>query len=124
MQDARRRLDKMKQFISSKYPAVARRLIKSISAHDLTNPAYHWYGSKTDFVYQDIHPDIIKAFLATKKVKRIVLPSSVEDRRRALQKNPNREDRIMSFDFVRFPGKGNLHVTHLHNRNEKNYCKL
>ena len=94
-------MGEIKQFISSKYPAVARRLIKPISAHDLTDPAYHWFGSKTDFVYQDIHPDIIKAFLATKKVKKFVLPSSVEARRRALQKNPNKEDRIMSFDHIR-----------------------
>ena len=49
MKESRRRLGEIKQFISSKYPAVARRLIKPISAHDLTNPAYHWFGSKTDF---------------------------------------------------------------------------
>lgn len=101
MQDARRRLEEIKNYITSKYPAVGHKIIKRISTQDLNNPSFHWYGAKSDFVYHDIHPDIIKAFLSTKKVKKFVLPASRDARERALRKNPNREDRVMSYDHIR-----------------------
>ena len=47
-----------------------------------------------------MHPDIIKAFMATKKVKQFKLPKSYSPQVRALQRNPERKDRIMSYEHI------------------------
>ena len=101
MKNARARLLEMITFIKSKYPAVARRLVIKITQRDLNDPSFHWYGATEDFNYSDIHPDIVKAFLSLKKIKKFVLPRGRAAREKALRKNPNREDRIMGFDHIR-----------------------
>ena len=75
-------------FIKSKYPAVARRLVIKITQRDLNDPSFHWYGATEDFNYSDIHPDIVKAFLSLKKIKKIVLPRGRAAREKALRKIP------------------------------------
>ena len=101
MKNARARLSEMIIFLKHKYPAVARRLVIKITQRDLNDPTFHWYGATEDFVYSDIHPDIIKAFLSLKKNKKFVLPRGRAAQEKALRKNPNREDRIMGFDHIR-----------------------
>ena len=59
----------MISFIEIKYPTYALQVINEIFELDLQNNSYHWFGAKKDFDYKKMYPDIIKAFMATKKVK-------------------------------------------------------
>ena len=101
MRDHRNRIKEMISFIEIKYPTYALQVINEISESDLQNDRYHWFGAKKDFDYEKMHPDIIKAFMATKKVKRFKLPKSYSAQVRALQRNPEQKDRIMSYEHIR-----------------------
>ena len=59
----------MIKIVKIKYPTYALQVINEISESDLQNDKDHWFGAKIDFDYEKMHPDIIKAFTATKKVK-------------------------------------------------------
>ena len=45
--------------------------MQEISNFDSENDEYHWYGSKGDLTYKNIHPDVVKAFMASKKVRKV-----------------------------------------------------
>ena len=88
MRDHRNHIKEMIEFVKIKYPTYASQVINENSKSDLQNNRYHWFGAKKDFDYEKMHSDIIKAFLATKKVKQFKLPKSYSAQVRALQHNP------------------------------------
>ena len=49
-------------------------VVSNISDSDLENDWNHWYGTQKDFDYEKIHPNIIKAFMTSKKMKKFKLP--------------------------------------------------
>ena len=102
MRDHRNRIKEMIEFVKIKYPTYALQVINEISESDLQNNRYHWFGAKKDFDSKTMHPDIIKAFMATKKVKQFKLPKSYSVQVRiSLQRNPEQKDCIMSYEHVR-----------------------
>ena len=52
------------------------------------------------FDHEKIRPDIIKAFMASKKIKKFKLPKHHLAQMRALQRNPEGKDYIMSFEHI------------------------
>ena len=75
-------------------------VISEIFESDLQNKRYHWFGAKKDFDYEKMHPDIIKAFMATKKVKQFKLPKCYSVQVRALQRNSEQKDYIITYEHI------------------------
>ena len=100
MRDHRNRIKEIIEFVEMKYPTYALQVVSIISDSDLENDRFHWYGAQKDLDYEKIHPDVIKAFMASKKVKKFKLPKHHSAQMRALQRNPERKDRIMSFEHI------------------------
>ena len=87
-------------FIEMKFPTYALQVMSKISESDLQNKKSHWFGAKKDFDCKKVQPDIIKAFMATKKGKRFNLPKNYSAQVRALQCNPEQRDRVMSLEHI------------------------
>ena len=68
MTEHRNRIKEIIEFIEIKHLTYALQGINEISESDLQNNRHYWFGAKKDFDYKKLHPDIIKAFMATKKV--------------------------------------------------------
>ena len=88
MRDHRNRIKEMISFIEIKYPTYALQVVSIISDSDLENDRFHWYGAQKDFDFEKIHPDVIKAFMASNKIKKFKLPKHHLVQMRALQQNP------------------------------------
>ena len=54
-------------FIDFTYSTYAYQVITDISDADSENNRFHWYRAEKDFVYEKIHLDVTKAFVASKK---------------------------------------------------------
>ena len=53
-----------------KYPTYALQVVSIISYSGLENDWFHWFGAQKDLDYEKIHPDVITAFMASKKIKK------------------------------------------------------
>ena len=76
MQKQQYKLNQIFQSIE-KYPAFALQVVSNISESDLENDWFHWYGAQKDFDYEKIHPDVIKAFMASKKLRSLNYQSTI-----------------------------------------------
>ena len=76
MREHRSCIKEMLEFIKIKCSTYALQVINEITELDLQNNSCHQFGAKKDFKYKKMHPDIIKAFMATKKVKQFKLPKN------------------------------------------------
>ena len=99
--DHRQRLQEMIKFIEKSYPTYSRECVKELTLDELSDETYDFYDSKKDFIYEHLNSGIIKAFMASKKVKKFVLPKSLKAQRKVLAKNPEKKDKIMSYDHIR-----------------------
>ena len=92
MRDHRNQIKEMIEFVEMKFPTYASQVVSFVSDLDLENDRFHWYGAQKDLDYEKIHPDVIKAFMASKKIKKFKLPKHLLTQMRALQRNPKRKD--------------------------------
>ena len=69
MREHRNCIKEIIEFIEIKHPTYTLQVISETSELDLQNNGYHCFGAKKDFEYEKMFPDIIKAFVATKKVR-------------------------------------------------------
>ena len=60
----RERLKEMMEFIKKKYPTYSRECIRDLTSEDLEDERCNWFGAKQDFKYENVHSDIIKAFMS------------------------------------------------------------
>ena len=65
MRDHRNCIKDMIEFFEIKYPTYALQVVNEIFESDLQNYMYHWFGAEKDFDCKKMHPNIIKAFMAT-----------------------------------------------------------
>ena len=77
MRDHCNRIKEMILFIEIKYPTYALQVVSIISDSDLENDRFHWYGVQKDFDYEKIHPDVIKTFMASKKLRSLNYQSKI-----------------------------------------------
>ena len=66
MKNNRERLAEMIKFVQEKYPTYSRECVREISEEDKNNDRYNWFEAKYDFIYEHLHSDTIKAFMAGK----------------------------------------------------------
>ena len=55
---------------------------------------------ENEFIYNAIDPMIVLAFCARKKKKVFKMPKSANAKKRALERNPKMEDKLMSFETI------------------------
>ena len=67
---------------------------------DNENTGLKYFGHTCDLRYQNVASDLVKSFMANKKVKKIVLPKSKDAMDRALAENPRRLDKLFSHVHV------------------------
>ena len=96
MRDHCNQVNEMMEFVEMKYPTYALQVVSIILDSDLENDQFHWYGTQKDFDYEKKHSDVIKAFMASKKTKKIKLPKYHLEQVRALQRKC-----ILSFEHFR-----------------------
>ena len=101
MKEHHNHIREMIQFTENKHPNYTSQIVQTISNFDSENDQFHWYGSKRDFIYKKNHPDAIKAFMASKKVKNFKILKNNLTQACALQRNPDCRDRIISFEHIR-----------------------
>ena len=80
---------------------MSRECVREISEEDKNNDRCNWFEAKHHFIYEHIHSDAIKAFMAGKKLKHFKLPKSRKAQERAILNNPNRDAKLYSFEYVR-----------------------
>ena len=97
----RDRLNEMMEFIKIKYPTYSRECIREITQEDREDERHNWDGAKYDFACENLHSDVIKAFMAIKKVKKFKLPKTKKARAKAQLKNPEMKDKLCSFEHIR-----------------------
>ena len=100
MRDHRNLIKEIIEFVGMKYLTHALQVVSITSDLDLEHDQFHWYGTQKDFDYEKIHPDVIKVFMALKKIKKFKLPKHHSLQMRALQQNPVCKDQIMSFEHI------------------------
>ena len=64
----------MINFVQQKYPTCSRECIRELSEENKCNDRYNWFEANYDLIYENLDSDIIKAFMAGKKVKHFKLP--------------------------------------------------
>ena len=101
MKNHRERLAEIIKFVQEKHPTHSRECVREISEECKNNDRHNWFEAKYDFIYEHLHSDIIKAFMAGKKLKHFKLPKSRKAQERAILNNPNRDVKLCSFEHVR-----------------------
>ena len=76
MKNHREYLLEMINFAQQKYPTCSRECIRELSEEDKCNDRYNWFEASYGFIYEHLHSDIIKVFMAGKKVKHFKLLKS------------------------------------------------
>ena len=102
MVDQRRRLKELQVFIAENYPEYYPKCVRRLSAEEINDKQKYFFDKyRNDFIYNALDPKIVLAFCARKKTKKFKMPKSAAAKKKALERNPNMDDKLMSFETIR-----------------------
>ena len=89
-------------YIATEYPQYYDDLVIELGPNaDDPDTGLRYFGYKRDLRYGKLSSDLVKSFMAKKKIKKFILPKGEDAARRALAENPTRADKLFSHVHVR-----------------------